>query len=148
MKSSDLRLDLVRIQEIRGSAFGPDEGELEQRLKATFNAAVTTDLSEIAQGDRIELKLKFIAQINDSEEPSFEIEVAGEFIIEDEHAISELKSEAGAYQAAAQLFPYVRHFSKPLLESLGAANIEFPFYIAGPPATAPKAPKRKKRSVS
>ncbi|GGC87230.1 hypothetical protein [Halopseudomonas salina] len=148
MKASDVRLDLVRIENITGTAFGQSDEAETAKLKAIFNARIVSDLEGLSKGDLFELRLRFAAIIGDEETPSYEIEVAGDFIIEDEHIVKEIKTEAGVYETASLLFPYLRQFSKPILESLGTGNIDFPFYIALPPPTRKKGSSKARADKS
>ena len=144
MKPSDLRLTLVRIVDVRGNAFGQDPDLDEAQLRAVFSSKVSTSLDNIKVGETIELHLRFEAFIDDLETSDFEIEVAGKLVVLDEHVIAELRSDAGVYQAATLLFPFIRSYSKPLLEALGTGDIEFPYFLPPPPEARKAKPSARK----
>jgi|TARA_Y100000296_G_scaffold52547_1_gene60152 preprotein translocase subunit SecB len=148
MKTSDILLLRVRLEEIHGKAFST-EGEPEVELRVLFRTKVVTDLEGIKKGDVFEARLYFSAHPSATSEPDFSIEVAGDFKILDEHVIKELTADPVAFEAASLLFPYVRSLAKPILENLGTANIEFPFHLPPPPSGAegkPGSSKRKPRA--
>lgn len=149
MNISDLRLALVRLISVEGKAFGPeDEGQEESQLRASFASKIETNLEGLKVGDSFDLHLSFKAIIDNSESPAFEAEVCGEFFILNDRVLKELQSDLGVYQAATMVFPYLRNFSKPILEALGTANIDFPFFLPTPPEERQKkkSPVRRSRA--
>lgn len=142
MNISDLRLTLVRLILVKGESFGPkSEDQTESQLRASFTSKITADLEGLEVGADFDLHLNFKAIIDDSEDPAFEAEVCGVFVVNNQQALKELGSDEGVYQAATMIFPYLRNFSKPILEALGTANIDFPYFLPTPP---PAEPKRKR----
>ncbi|WP_313058346.1 hypothetical protein [Stutzerimonas nitrititolerans] len=143
MNLFDLRLTSFRVMEIKGESFNtsPDENP---GYAGRFQADILSDITDIAVGGTVSARLAFMAREESEEDPFFSIAVAGHFEIMAETAIAEITGEHGSFQIATYLFPYLRNIAKPLLEQLGAAEVDFPLYLPPPPKTSPKRTTRRK----
>jgi hypothetical protein len=146
MNLYDVRLELVKVEEIRGVPFEPSSDENgEDGYDARFHVAINGSVSEIGLNDFVDVKVKLQTSINDGA-PFFEISVIGTFQVITNEGVSALGTREAPYELGSLLYPYLRNVAKPLLELLGANAIDFPY--APPQAPARKKPATRKKKIA
>jgi hypothetical protein len=146
MNLYDVRLDLVKVEEIRGVPFEPSfEDDGEDGYDARFHVAISRSPSEIELDDYVDVRVKLQTSINDGS-PFFEISVIGTFQVITPEGVSALATREAPYELGSLLYPYLRNVAKPLLELLGANSIDFPY--APPQAPPKKKPATRKKKIA
>jgi len=143
MNLFDLRLISIRTIELKGQAFNIS-AEDNAGYAGRFQADILDDISGISVGDTLTAQLSFFARDEDEADPFFSITVSGVLEIVGEAAVPEITGVHGSFQVATFLFPYLRNTAKPLLEQLGATDVDFPLHLPPPPNVAPEKSKRRK----
>ncbi len=152
MSLQKVNLEFVSIAGVSGQAtdFSSDTESQDSiagfkaRFGLTVNAATLNSPSE----NRFTVQLKFEAfegSAESEDSPFFKIEVVGNFKAKDTSDLdSWINSEEGAFSLGAMIFPYLRNLSKPMLEGLGAGQVDFPWSSPEISKITEDKPKRKK----
>lgn len=119
----------ISVRHVHGDRFTSEDIGDESAFKARFGLTIEVEDSKKDTDEfRFQIGQKFEAVAPSTNEPFFNIEIAGHFSADDNEIIREwIDTREGAYALGATLFPYLRSLAKPLLEGLGAAQIEFPW---------------------
>lgn len=141
MNLYDIRLELVRVEEIHGLPFDPSEDE--EGYAAKMNVEFIGSIKELKVRDNFDVRINLETSI-DGNEGFFSLSMIGTFQAMTDAAMGGLDHPDAPYELGSLLYPYVRNVAKPLLEYLGANAIEFPFAPPAPPLQA-KPPLRKRR---
>lgn len=122
-------LKYVSIRNVHGDSFEHNDIENESSFKARFGLSIETDVDQEAKNEyRFAVGQRFEAVLPNKAEPFFKIEIVGHFITRHKDKVAPWsESTSGAYELGCLLFPYLRAHAKPLLEGLGASQIEFPW---------------------
>lgn len=146
MNLYDVRLLLVRANEIHASPFLSSEQEREEDeegFEAKLNVEILGSVKDLKIGDEFEVGITMITLAEG--EPFFTINMIGTFEILGEAAIAGLTHTNAPYELGSLLYPYVRNLAKPIIEYLGASAIDMPFAPPSPPI--PKKPVSRKKRV-
>lgn len=118
----------VSVRHVHGDRFTSEEIGEESAFKARFGLTIEIEENQEDDEFRFQIGQNFEAVIPSTNEPFFKIEIAGHFSSADKKTVGAwINTREGAYDLGATLFPYLRSLAKPLLEGLGAAQIEFPW---------------------
>lgn len=122
-------LKYVSIRNVHGDSFDHNDIESESSFKARFGLSIETNDDQEAEDEyRFTVGQRFEAVLPKKNDPFFKIEIAGYFITKHKEKVAPwIESTSGAYDLGSLLFPYLRAHVKPLLEGLGASQIEFPW---------------------
>lgn len=145
MNLYDVRLLNVRIQDIRAKA--PSfESESEEGYNARLNVEILNPGDNLAVGDKFRVQIALVTTEDDK--PFLQMTMIGVFEVLGEAALTDLSHENAPYELGSLLYPYLRNLTKPIIEYLGASDVEMPFAPPSPPPPDSK-PKRKatKRKV-
>jgi hypothetical protein len=129
MSIQKLYLNYVTLSHVNGKAFEPDEEqEKECGLRAKFGIKI--DSSKFNEESGYELKVfeSIETRVGDSKEKTFSIEIVGHYSSNEPEIVKAwIETPEAAYTLATSLFPYLRNLARPLLEHLGAADVDFPW---------------------
>lgn len=154
MSLQKVKLEFVSIANVFGHAmeFSGDGSRsdpvtgFKARFGLTVNAATLNDPNE----SRFTVQMNFEAfdaSVEGEDSPFFKIEVVGHFLAKDTHKLDAWINDAeGAYSLGAMIFPYLRNLSKPMLEGLGASQVDFPWSSPEITKIDQSTPKRKRSS--
>lgn len=146
MSLQNVTLKYVTVASVYGKSFKDElSDEDSPNFKARFGLTVDSeDLGE--EKNSFEVKLKFETLFSEDGEPFFKIEIVGHFDVDDDLAKTAewISTPDAAHILGTSIYPYLRHLSKPLLEGLGAGDVEFPW---GPPRLVPKKEKKPRRKT-
>lgn len=144
MSLQNVALKFVTISSVSGQSLENGIDEDSPSFKARFGLSLDTEEFGEENEYSFTVSQKFETLFSEDAEPFFKMEIVGHFFATDPTGVKEwINSEEAAYILGSTLYPYLRNLSKPLLEGLGAAQIDFPW--SSPPITkiAEKKPKRK-----
>lgn len=150
MSLQNVVLEFVSIASVSGSAMTfpatPDSPEGVGGFKARFglnvNAASLNEPTDL----RFTVQMKFEALGAKDDAAFFKIELVGHFKAKETEDLDPwINSEEGAFSLGAMIFPYLRNLSKPMLEGLGAAQVDFPWSSPEITKIQEAKPKKKKR---
>ncbi|MDS1045127.1 hypothetical protein QM013_33855 [Pseudomonas aeruginosa] len=146
MSLHNVLLKYVSIANLYGKAFDGDVGDEAPTFKARFGLTLDTDKLNEENENSFEISLSFETFFA-NDESFFKIEIVGHFSITGEVSATEdwLKTPEAANILGTSLYPYLRNLSKPLLEGLGAGDVDFPW--GAPPFIDPKAKKERRKAV-
>lgn len=136
MSLEKISLQYVKILSVSGKAFEIEESSDSEPhgLKARFGLTIDTNNFTEQNNYSFEVfqSLETLFSTSEDEESFFKIEIKGVYCARDSSGVEEwVNSEAGAYTLGVNLFAYLRNLSKPILEHLGAAELDFPWSPPG-----------------
>lgn len=118
----------VSVRHVHGDRFTSEDIGDDSAFKARFGLTIEVEENQKNDDFRFQVGQTFEAVVPSTNAPFFKIEIAGHFLADDNDEIKAwIDTAEGAYALGATLFPYLRSLAKPLLEGLGAAQIEFPW---------------------
>ena len=139
MNLYDVRLLDVRIQEIRAKA--PSfESDSDDGYNAKLNVEIINPGEGLAVGETFQVKIALVT--TEDGKPFMQMKMIGTSEVRVEAAITNLSHENAPYELGSLLYPYIRNLTKPIIEYLGASDVEMPFAPPAPPLPSSK-PKRK-----
>lgn len=152
MSLQKVKLEFVSISSVSGHAmdFPGEIGSTDPAtgFKARFGLTVNGATLSGPDDSRFTVLMKFEAldALAESEDSSFfKIEVIGHFKAKDTDDLdSWINTAEGAYSLGAMIFPYLRNLSKPMLEGLGASQVDFPWSSPDITKIEEDKPKRKR----
>ena len=148
MNLYDVRLLLVRANEIRATPFLSSEEEREEDdegFDAKLNVEIVSPIKDLKVGDEFEVSITLVTLAE--EQPFFSMTMIGTFEILGEAAIGDLIHANAPYELGSLLYPYIRNLAKPIIEYLGASAIDIPFAPPPPPSPPSKKTSAKKRRL-
>lgn len=125
MSITKITLNSVRAIEVSGTEYLIEENigfQASFRLKLLNEKKTTYN-----EGDTLEATFALETAENKDSKPFFKLVLKGTFTVDCDGISDWILSHDGAYSIGMTLFPYVRSLSKPMLEYLGAADLDFPF---------------------
>lgn len=146
-------LKFISIRNIHGDSFGPDEVDEDSAFQARFGLSIEVPEDQESENFEFLVGQRFEAILPaKKDEPFFKIEIVGHFSTSHQGVIADwIDTPEGAYALGATLFPYLRGYAKPLLEGLGASQIDFPWStppIAKVGTRKEKRPTKRRSSAS
>lgn len=148
MNLYDVRLLNVQIQEIRAKApsFASDSDD---GYNARLNVEILNPGKGLAVSETFQVQIALVTTEDDK--PFMNVVMVGTFEVLGEAALVDLSHENAPYELGSLLYPYLRTLTKPIIEYLGANDVEMPFAPPAPPSPAKqrkKSPKRKATAQS
>jgi hypothetical protein len=148
MNLYDVRLLLVRAEQIHATPYPVEEEKNEGGYQAKLNVEFASPVKDISVGGHFDIRFTMETLVGETQFLS--ITMIGSFEVMAEAAIPDLGHSNAPYELGSLLYPYIRNLAKPIIEYLGASAVEIPF--APPPPPPPLPPKkrvlRKKRSTA
>ncbi|WP_095052222.1 hypothetical protein [Pseudomonas sp. Irchel s3b2] len=146
MSLQNVALKFVTISNVSGESYENGIDEESPAFKARFGLSLdTADFGE-DNDYSFTVTQKFETLFTENSEPFFKMEIVGHFFATQPEGVKDwIDTEEAAYILGSTLYPYLRNLSKPLLEGLGAAQIDFPW--SSPPITKIAAKKTKRKLV-
>lgn len=148
MKLNDIRLALVSVESITGSAFRHSEDD--QGFEAKLGVEYANPIDDLGAGDAFSVRMTLETRAAGGD-IFFNLKIIGEFQIIEPSVVDNLKLPDVPYEVALLLYPYMRNVAKPNLEYLGASASDFPFSPPPPSTRKPasrRSPVRKKKTTS
>ena len=146
MSLQNVTLKFVTIANVSGKSF---DQEIEDSDAPAFRArfGLSLDREEFNEESDYSFKVtqNFEALFTDEAEPFFKMEIVGHFFATSHEGVGEwIDTEDAAYILGSTMYPYLRNLAKPLLEGLGAAQIDFPW--SSPPITKIQEKKARRKT--
>ncbi|ARU87461.1 hypothetical protein [Pseudomonas sp. M30-35] len=139
-------LKQVTISNVFGRSYEDGIDETSPGFKARFGLSINSEDFGSENGYSFQVTQNFEAVFSEKEEPFFRIEIIGHFCALRPNGMKEwIDTEEAAYILGATLYPYLRNLSKPLLEGLGSAQVDFPW--SSPPISKITQKKVKRKTT-
>nr|WP_075723383.1 MULTISPECIES: hypothetical protein [Pseudomonas] len=136
----------VTISSVFGRSYEDGIDEASPGFKARFGLSINSEEFSAENDYSFQVTQNFEAVFSEKEEPFFRIEIVGHFCAVHPNGMKEwIDTEEAAYILGATLYPYLRNLSKPLLEGLGSAQVDFPW--SSPPISKINQKKSKRNSI-